>query len=287
MNLRIQITLAIATAFLAACSGGGGSSTPQQQPLTTASGVVMIAPNIGTSSISRRPEFISPAATAAWYSIDMGTPLPMNCSGSPITCTASWGPIPAGSHSFSAEINDTTHNVTLAEGGQLINVNAGNGDLATVTLNGVVQYITFPSVTCSGSTCSGANGNSSTGYTVADFDGDVITPPETTLDNGHFVKTVSETGGSADTISLPIPGGSYTYLAWTATCNDPNSSFHIGSLTMTTPLGPYNGDSPLISPPGVTYPTAAPQVVYYTYLCDASDNISEGAQGTVNIQSLR
>lgn len=310
MILRTIVTSVLIGALLSACSGGSSGSNASGSALPQtggqASGMISIsAPaNNASSSVRKRPQYISNGATNAYYSVDTGAAIAMTCTGSgPISCSASFTVSAGVSHNFNAEVYDTTNNVILAEGQTSETLSAGNGNSVTLTLAGVATNVVFPSVNCAGtiSTCGGTPGTS-TGVAVTDFDSNNITSAPTYFDDGTLTITgVTETpyngycGGGCDNDTLTIGGMSTLsvvngtgYYPWLATCNDANSQFYVTRITAQFPNGPNSG-GPWISSGGKPYPPfgigGALGVTYYTYLCDGSEHITEGAMGTITINS--
>ena len=310
MTLRTIVPSLLIGALLASCSGGGSTSSapssalPQTQGPASGTISISVPASNASSNAGKRPQYISSAATNAYYSIDTGPSQGMTCSGGPpVSCSAAFT-VSAGTHTFNAEIWENHNYVILAEGQATASVSAGSGNAIAITLAGVAATVVFPSVNCAGSTCNGG-GTALSGVAVTDFDGVNITTPPAFFDDGTLTITgVTESpyngncsglcrgdtvtfGGGSSTLSAVSGTG---YYAWAATCNDANSQFYVTSITAQYPNGPNSG-APYIPPGGppggASYPPIGSglSVTYYTYLCDGNENISQGALGTVTINS--
>jgi hypothetical protein len=242
MNLRRIAPLVSTIALLSACSGGSagtaGVPVAASAPRTgSASGMVTFSVNqthLASTLHTRTPKFISPATHKANLFIDADSPTSGTCNTSGI-CTIFWTTTPGNNHTFVAETDDGT--TVLAEGSTQPTIVAGAGNNVTITLNGVVGQVVFPT-TNQPSDESGV-------YAIADADGFAITRPGN-FDNLNFADfaTSDSTGVITTAIQFTVPDTLGNDYGFHVLCNGsstgtfsidagPSTRFLSGELTPT------------------------------------------------------
>lgn len=292
MNARTIPASFLTIAFLAGCAGGGGSSSvPPPQTAVPASGVLTITGPQSTSSRARRPQFISSATAHAAVFIDNVT----TAAGSSTSCSTGCV-IPytttSGTHTLSAEIDNSSH-VVLAEGTSgPQTIVAGSGNNFTMTLNGAAGEFTWVANTGSSPASPAQPTSITANWAVADSSGVLITNAPTgsaAFDGGTitFAVTVSGLTGNTPTFTpttLAHPDASGNDYSFTASCNGATGT---GTFSVAATSGAGSGD---VLPaqlaglsPAVTYPSSSLAVTpAHTYTC--AGGVISDSSGSVTLQ---
>jgi hypothetical protein len=291
MNRRTMPLILIATAMLAGCAGGGGTSgAPPAQAGLPASGLLTITGPPSTSSLARRPQFISSATAHAAIFIDSVT----TAAGTSTSCSSGCV-IPytttAGTHTLRAEIDNSSH-VVLGEGTTgAQTIVAGSGNNFTMTVNGAAAEFTWIANTGSSPASPAQPTSITANWAVADSSAVVITdaPGSATFDGGTitFGVTVSGLTGSTPTFTpttLTHPDASGNDYSFTASCNGATGT---GTFSVTATSGAGSGD---VLPaqlaglsPAVTYPSSTLSVTpVHTYTC--ANGVISDSSGNVTLQ---
>lgn len=230
----------------AGCSGAGSNGT-SLAPATTVqqvSGTLTIGTpaQSGTSSLTRRPDYVSAATTHAYIFIN-GSLTPNNasstCTGTGTSgatgttfCTISWTTSVAVPASYTFQVETDNGVNVLAEGAATEALVAGNNTLGTLTLNGVVANATFATTSCVAGTAGSVAGTCNGTVTLSDAALDAITFTGT---------TTVPTAGNSPTTGTVYDNGAVTFAAsaasglviGTAQTSPPNvfSSFASNTLT--------------------------------------------------------
>jgi hypothetical protein len=223
MNIPARIIpgfVVLALTF-AGCSGGGsnGTSLAPSTNVQQVSGTLTIGTpsQSGTSSLVRRPDYVSAATTHAYIFIN-GSLTPNNasstCTGTGTSgatgttfCTIAWTTsvaVPA-SYTFQVETDNGTN--VLAEGAASEALIAGVNTLGTLTLNGVVANASFATTSCVAGTAGTVAGTCSGNVTLSDAATDAITFTGT---------TAVPTAGNSPTTGTVYDNGAVTFAASTA-----------------------------------------------------------------------
>jgi len=184
----------------------------------SATGTLTIAVPQSVADNLRKPFYISAGTAHAALFIDSATTA-AGTTACTSTCTLSWKTT-AGTHTFRAEIADSS-NVVLAEGANSYTILAGaNGALANLTLNGVAAQMSWVSNTSS--TSSSITGK----YALFDSSSSPITTAgsSSSFDNATLTFGVSASGTTGNTPTFTpatqtAPDAAGNDYAFTASCN--------------------------------------------------------------------
>jgi len=291
MNLRLLLPPCLALTLLAGCAGGGSSiSTPQQSGSPATGTLTLVA--LPTSSHARKPEYISSATAHAAFFVDSVTAAAGSSSSCSAGCTIPYSTT-AGTHTLSAEIDNSSH-VVLAEGttGPQTLV-SGPGNNFTITLNGAAAQLSWVANTGSSPASPAQPTSVTANWAVADSSGVLITNAPTgsaAFDGGTITfaaVVVSGLSGASPTVSpttLAHPDAAGNDYAFTASCNGATGT---GTFNVTATSGPGSGD---VLPaqlaglsPAVTYPSTALSVTpTHTYTC--TNGVISDSSGSVTLQ---
>jgi hypothetical protein len=292
MNLRTNASVILAAALLAGCAGGGGSTNTPSPTGASASGILTITGPQTPASSARKPQFISSATAHAAVFVDSVTA----AVGSSTTCTSGCTiaySTSAGTHTLSAEIDNSSH-VVLAEGttGPRTIV-AGPGNNFTITLNGAAAQFSWVANTGSSPAAPAQPTSVTANWAVADSSGVLITNAPTgtaTFDGGTItfaaVIVSGLTGGPPTFVptTLAHPDANGNDYSFTASCNGATGT---GNFNVTATSGAGSGD---VLPaqlaglsPAVTYPSSTLTVTpTHTYTC--TSGVISDSTGNVTLQ---
>jgi hypothetical protein len=278
MNLRRIAPLISTIAFLSACSGGGAGVAPVTASAAvggSASGIVTFSVNqthLPSTFHTRKPKFISPATRNANLFIDADPPISGTCNGAGI-CTIFWTTSPGSTHTFIAETDDGT--TVLAEGSTQPLIVPGAVNNVTITLNGVVAQVVFPTT----SQLSDASGF----YAIADADGYAITLPGTFDNLGFADFATSNSAGIINTdVLFTTPDSLGNDYGFQVLCNGSSTgTFSLGAGPNTRFLG---GELTTLQLNLLTYHPTNPTVTYISDIYACLNGVLSTTSGTVGFQ---
>lgn len=251
MKVATRITpglIAIALLLGGCSSGGSGGSSLAPGAATVQPSVQQVSGTLtigtppatsGTSSLARKPEYVSASTTHAYIFIN-GSSTPANTSStcgpasgtSGVTattyCTISWSTALAVPATYNFQVETDNGTKVLAEGSIQEALVAGVNTLGTLTLNGVVNNATFTTSSCvpgsagvTAGTCSGTVSLSSNALDAITYNGSLLTvngglnpTTGTVFDNGSVTFAASTANGLVTGTAQTV--GTYVYSTFAA-----------------------------------------------------------------------
>jgi hypothetical protein len=184
-HMRNILPALVGVALLAGCGGGGSTGPSSQSALPAAastatglpaSGTITIvgAGGAGTSSLTRKPEFISAGTTHAAVFVDaIATAAGQTATCTPASCVIAYT-TSSGTHTLNAETDGSGKVLSEGTTGSQTIV-AGPGNNFTITMNGVAAQFSWVANTGSAPASPAQPTSITANWAVADATANVIT----------------------------------------------------------------------------------------------------------------